>query len=64
MEILSKINTDYGLEMTIKLNGSILKKVFSHEHLNAFLEQEKQKEINLMYSIGYEQENQKRRKLG
>ena len=40
MEIVSQIDTKNGLEMVMNIQGQKIKKVFSYEQLNSFIEKE------------------------
>jgi hypothetical protein len=45
MEIISKINTENGMEIKIRLNGKVLEKTFSYEELDAFVRKERKEEM-------------------
>jgi len=45
LEILSKINTEKGMEIKIRLNGKVIEKTFSYEELDAFVRKERKLEF-------------------
>lgn len=50
MKIISKINTENGMEIKIQLNGKVIEKTFSYQELDAFVRKERKAEMNRMRS--------------
>lgn len=45
MKIISKINTENGMEIKIQLNGRVIEKTFSYQELDAFVRKERKAEL-------------------
>lgn len=62
MEIISKINTDKGMELKLKINGEVIQKTFSYEELDAFVRKERKAEMKKNREMSDDEQPSKRQR--